>query len=279
MPATAASRAFMQELVAGHVLAMQCGARATVLLDRAAATPGRRDARADQEAVRLGALFSRLTQNVRRGFALTQAGRVPLAGTAPRAARPDLESPAPAPAKLHAAPDLRRGRLKNGNPAGDYLRAPRCGARTRAGCPCRQPAMKNGRCRMHGGLSTGPRTPEGLRRARTARLVHGYRTAELIGLRTRAVHAARRLRLLTTMPRSAGHGVHRSDSFCAGASSLPRTRSGGARPPSAPATTPTITPETSGACAARPSSGPSCSLSAGHGVDRPDWIFRRAAGR
>ena len=31
--------------------------------------------------------------------------------------------------------------------------APRCGARTRPGAPCRAPAMPNGRCRMHGGVS------------------------------------------------------------------------------------------------------------------------------
>lgn len=30
-----------------------------------------------------------------------------------------------------------------------------CGARTRAGTPCPTPAMPNGRCRMHGGKSTG----------------------------------------------------------------------------------------------------------------------------
>ena len=51
--------------------------------------------------------------------------------------------------------------------------APRCGARTRAGTPCCQPAMVNRRCRMHGGASTGPRTPEGLERVRTARTIHG----------------------------------------------------------------------------------------------------------
>lgn len=32
-----------------------------------------------------------------------------------------------------------------------------CGARTRAGGACRGPAMANGRCRFHGGKSTGPR--------------------------------------------------------------------------------------------------------------------------
>jgi hypothetical protein len=33
--------------------------------------------------------------------------------------------------------------------------------------------MTNGRCRMHGGLSTGPRTREGLARLTQARTVHG----------------------------------------------------------------------------------------------------------
>jgi hypothetical protein len=33
--------------------------------------------------------------------------------------------------------------------------------------------MGNGRCRMHGGKSTGPRTPEGLERSRRAKLKHG----------------------------------------------------------------------------------------------------------
>lgn len=51
--------------------------------------------------------------------------------------------------------------------------ASRCGARTRAGAECSQPAMRNGRCRMHGGASTGPRTCEGLERLRKARTIHG----------------------------------------------------------------------------------------------------------
>jgi hypothetical protein len=32
-------------------------------------------------------------------------------------------------------------------------RARKCGAKTRRGTPCLSPAMKNGRCRMHGGRS------------------------------------------------------------------------------------------------------------------------------
>jgi hypothetical protein len=36
-----------------------------------------------------------------------------------------------------------------------------CGAKTRLGGPCIATALANGRCRIHGGLSTGARTPEG----------------------------------------------------------------------------------------------------------------------
>lgn len=39
-----------------------------------------------------------------------------------------------------------------------------CGAKTRKGTPCKQKAVYlNGRCKFHGGLSTGPRTAEGKR--------------------------------------------------------------------------------------------------------------------
>ena len=38
----------------------------------------------------------------------------------------------------------------------------RCGAKTRRGTPCQRPANKlNGRCRLHGGASSGPRTEQG----------------------------------------------------------------------------------------------------------------------
>ena len=70
------------------------------------------------------------------------------------------------------------GWLKNGNPTGDPSTAPRCGAKTRRGKECQAPAMRNGRCRMHGGSSTGPRTPEGLARSRRARWKHGLYSAE-----------------------------------------------------------------------------------------------------
>jgi hypothetical protein len=38
--------------------------------------------------------------------------------------------------------------------------------------------MANGRCRFHGGKSTGPRTPEGAEGARQAALRHGFFTAK-----------------------------------------------------------------------------------------------------
>jgi len=37
-----------------------------------------------------------------------------------------------------------------------------CGAHARTtGAPCRAKALPNGRCKLHGGMSTGPRTIEG----------------------------------------------------------------------------------------------------------------------
>jgi hypothetical protein len=70
-------------------------------------------------------------------------------------------------------------RLRHGVRGGDPTTAPRCGAWSRnTGLPCRQAAMPNGRCRMHGGASTGPRTPEGLQRIVKARTVHGGYSAE-----------------------------------------------------------------------------------------------------
>jgi hypothetical protein len=38
--------------------------------------------------------------------------------------------------------------------------------------------MANGRCRMHGGASTGPITEDGLARLRAARTKHGFYGAE-----------------------------------------------------------------------------------------------------
>jgi len=88
------------------------------------------------------------------------------------------------------------GRLRNGNPPGDLRLARRCGARTREGHSCRQPAMKNCRCRLHGGKSTGPRTAEGLARSRRARWVHGGRGREYAALRRDGMAIRRRINVL-----------------------------------------------------------------------------------
>jgi hypothetical protein len=75
------------------------------------------------------------------------------------------------------------GHLRNGNRRGNPADAPRCGARTRSDTSCQAPAMANGRCRMHGGASTGPRTAEGLARMRKARTRTGLHTKEMRELR------------------------------------------------------------------------------------------------
>jgi len=75
--------------------------------------------------------------------------------------------------------------------------APRCGARSkRTGLPCRAAAMPNGRCRVHGGKSTGPRTPEGLERSRRANWKHGYYSREAKAERLRVQSAKLALRYL-----------------------------------------------------------------------------------
>ncbi len=47
---------------------------------------------------------------------------------------------------------------------------------------------------MHGGTSTGPKTPEGLARIRHARIIHGRYMKELLDLRAAFAEEARLLR-------------------------------------------------------------------------------------
>jgi len=55
----------------------------------------------------------------------------------------------------------------------------RCGAKTRRGTACQCPAnKKNGRCRLHGGASTGAKTQEGRARISAANLRHGKFTKD-----------------------------------------------------------------------------------------------------
>ena len=68
--------------------------------------------------------------------------------------------------------------------------SPRCGARTRSGSLCQSPAMPNGRCRMHGGMSPG--APKG----NTNALKHGRYTAEAIARRRDIASLLRSMRRL-----------------------------------------------------------------------------------
>ena len=161
-------------------------------------------------------------------------------------------------------PPDRRGRLRNGATPGDFRAAPRCGARTRSGECCRQPAMKNGRCRMHGGLSTGPRTAEGRARCAAARRTHGFYAAEMVALRRAGAAYCRRMDALFAalkVRRTAGHGL------------LPPNLSNraGSNPGRSPVSATAAAPSTASASRrlrVEPS-GPDHALSAGHGLLPP----------
>ena len=65
----------------------------------------------------------------------------------------------------------------------------RCGAKTRAGGACQNPAIGGrSRCTLHGGLSTGPRTPEGKARSIAAHTKHGRRSRAHVA-RVKALNA------------------------------------------------------------------------------------------
>ena len=77
----------------------------------------------------------------------------------------------------HLPPHVRRivlrarGQLAERAPKVRRRDRPRCGAKTRRGTACRCHAIwdsrnnrpRNGRCKMHGGLSSGPKTSAGIR--------------------------------------------------------------------------------------------------------------------
>ena len=71
---------------------------------------------------------------------------------------------------------------------GPYWQGQRCEARTRKGTLCQRPGNKiNGRCKFHGGRSTGARTEDGLASLTASRTIHGRTTkAE----RAKAKHSA-----------------------------------------------------------------------------------------
>ena len=106
------------------------------------------------------------------------------------------------PIRRESAP----GPLRNGNPRGNPNAAPRCGAKTRLGCPCKGPAMANGKCRMHGGASTGPKTAEGRARIAATQRARGYPEIRAALQRAAAVH-----RRGTVVIAMAKHGLSPAD--------------------------------------------------------------------
>jgi hypothetical protein len=109
--------------------------------------------------------------------------------------------------------------------------------------------MANGRCRFHGGKSTGPRTAAGLGRSRAARRTHGGYAAEIVDLRAAAAAHARRVAALR-----AQFGAPRAENG--------RQKAARADKPAAPAAL--IVPA-AGAFRRRPSA-PHAAVLAGHGV-------------
>ena len=68
----------------------------------------------------------------------------------------------------------------------------RCGAKTRRGTLCQRPARKaSGRCRLHGGRSTGPKTQEGRAKIAAANLKTGEFTKEKIAVQKEQAKIAR----------------------------------------------------------------------------------------
>jgi hypothetical protein len=221
-PADGRARGLARELAIGHYLMMRLAAEADTVI--APADVDARGPRAWGEALRLANGVARLMERYRRGLLALPLlhGPAPTAPLQPTIATPPKrQAPAVHPAN--------RGWLRHGNRPGDYLAAPRCGACTRAGTACRQPAMKNGRCRFHGGKSTGPRTAAGLARSRMSRLIHGGHAERLRALRSAAAQSCRTLAYLTPARRGvlAGHGLHPTDRPSR------RLPGGGARPSSA----------------------------------------------
>jgi len=70
-------------------------------------------------------------------------------------------------------------RMNPGEQPLQFQKARQCGARTRSGKPCRSPATKKGRCRLHGG-ARGSGGPPG---ERNGQYRHGERTKTAIAER------------------------------------------------------------------------------------------------
>ena len=79
---------------------------------------------------------------------------------------------------------------------GPDWRGQRCGAKTRAGTPCQNPACAGkARCRMHGGKSTGAKTAEGRAKLSALHLKHGRSTTAAKAETKRRAQVGREIRV------------------------------------------------------------------------------------
>ena len=62
--------------------------------------------------------------------------------------------------------------------------------------------MKNGRYRIHGGTSTGPKTKEGIENIRKAHWNHGQRSAEAIRQRKEGMALRREIKRLAELAKT-----------------------------------------------------------------------------
>ena len=87
-----------------------------------------------------------------------------------------------------------------------------CNAKTRSGGECKRFGNVNdGRCHLHGGKSTGPRTKEGRARIAAAHYKHGNRTKQAIAERRENAAIGRMIRreLATLETESINRGLLR----------------------------------------------------------------------
>jgi hypothetical protein len=71
----------------------------------------------------------------------------------------------------------------------------RCEARTRRETLCQRPGTtRNGRCKLHGGRSSGPKTEAGLARLTASKTTHGRTTAEKRAQAKRKAQVGREVR-------------------------------------------------------------------------------------
>ena len=62
----------------------------------------------------------------------------------------------------------------------------KCLALTRRGTVCQKPLLKSkSRCKLHGGLSSGPRTEQGKARIAAAHFKHGRRSKRFVQMRAK----------------------------------------------------------------------------------------------